>query len=179
MFEIRIICDPADKDRVSEALAAAFTTGPARQHLTRDGQRTRLYLTADHRCEAEPWLAPEEAYALAPDIVREIGWTLQTARAVAAGTYTSREFWLRKAAVLDRIALQDESEGISTAAANAARKLMDFDEEPVRCDPRAYVRQQYATWSKQQQRTQLVAAGRCPNCQWLERDCNCADHPGA
>jgi hypothetical protein len=49
VFEIRVICQPDDVDRISRALAAAFTTGPARQYRTRDGQRTRLYVTADHR----------------------------------------------------------------------------------------------------------------------------------
>ncbi|GHD89733.1 MULTISPECIES: hypothetical protein [Streptomyces] len=49
MFEIRVICEPDDGDRVCEALAAAFDTGPARQYPTRDGKRTRLYVTADHR----------------------------------------------------------------------------------------------------------------------------------
>ncbi|GAA2876131.1 hypothetical protein [Streptomyces mexicanus] len=49
MFEIRVICEPDDADRVNAALAAAFATGPARQYPTRDGRRTRLYVTADHR----------------------------------------------------------------------------------------------------------------------------------
>ncbi|MFF4442039.1 hypothetical protein [Streptomyces sp. NPDC001621] len=49
MFEIRVICDRPDADRISQALAAAFDTGPARQYPTRDGKRTRLYFTADHR----------------------------------------------------------------------------------------------------------------------------------
>lgn len=49
MFEIRVICTPDDADRVSTALAAAFDTGPARTYPTRDGKRTRLYFTADHR----------------------------------------------------------------------------------------------------------------------------------
>ena len=49
MFEIRVICPPGDADRVRAALAAAFDTGPARQYPTRDGKRTRLYFTADHR----------------------------------------------------------------------------------------------------------------------------------
>ncbi|MEU3514629.1 hypothetical protein ABZ770_04960 [Streptomyces sp. NPDC006654] len=43
MFEIRVICDRPDADRISQALAAAFDTGPARQYPT------RLYFTADHR----------------------------------------------------------------------------------------------------------------------------------
>ncbi|MFG2962287.1 hypothetical protein ACGFZS_03285 [Streptomyces sp. NPDC048288] len=49
MFEIRVICEPDDTDRISAAVAAAFDTGPARQYPTRDGRRTRLYFTADHR----------------------------------------------------------------------------------------------------------------------------------
>jgi len=47
-FEIRVICDPADVDDVTEALATAFHTGPARNYPARDGIRRRLYLTADH-----------------------------------------------------------------------------------------------------------------------------------
>jgi hypothetical protein len=54
VFEIRVICDPDDADRVSQTLAAAFDTGPARQYPTRDGKRTRLYLTADHRPATTP-----------------------------------------------------------------------------------------------------------------------------
>ncbi|MEV0641989.1 hypothetical protein AB0I77_45120 [Streptomyces sp. NPDC050619] len=49
MFEIRVICPLGDADRISQALAAAFDTGPARQYPTRDGKRQRLYVTAEHR----------------------------------------------------------------------------------------------------------------------------------
>ncbi|MGP4085785.1 hypothetical protein [Streptomyces sp. KR55] len=49
MFEIRVICEPDDAERVSQTLADAFDTGPARQYPTRDDKRTRLYFTADHR----------------------------------------------------------------------------------------------------------------------------------
>ncbi|MGW7403421.1 hypothetical protein ACWGI9_06755 [Streptomyces sp. NPDC054833] len=49
MFEIRVICEPDDADRVSRTVAVAFDTGPARQYPTRDGKRTRLYFTANHR----------------------------------------------------------------------------------------------------------------------------------
>ncbi|MFJ3775012.1 hypothetical protein ACIPX0_25285 [Streptomyces sp. NPDC090075] len=49
MFEIRVICEPADVDRVSQTLAAAFGTGPGRQYPTRDRERVRLYFTADHQ----------------------------------------------------------------------------------------------------------------------------------
>lgn len=49
MFEIRVICDPGDADRVSDALAAAFAIGPACTYPTRDRKRTRLYFSATHR----------------------------------------------------------------------------------------------------------------------------------
>ncbi|MGW5634830.1 hypothetical protein [Streptomyces sp. NPDC003832] len=49
MFEIRVICQPADADRISRLLAAVFDSGPPREYPTRDGRRTRLYFTADHR----------------------------------------------------------------------------------------------------------------------------------
>ncbi|MEU9346374.1 hypothetical protein AB0D74_34715 [Streptomyces sp. NPDC048278] len=66
MFEIRIICDPDDTDRVTTALTGTFTAGAVRTYPTRDGKRTRLYATADHRPDPEPFPAPETAYALAP-----------------------------------------------------------------------------------------------------------------
>jgi len=47
LFDLRIICDPADADRITTALAAALTTGAPRTYPTRDGMRVRLYLTAD------------------------------------------------------------------------------------------------------------------------------------
>jgi hypothetical protein len=49
VFEIRVICDRADADRISQTLADSFDTGPARQYPTRDGKRVRLYFTADHQ----------------------------------------------------------------------------------------------------------------------------------
>ncbi|MER5469815.1 hypothetical protein [Streptomyces sp. NPDC002685] len=154
MFEIRIICDPAEKDRVSEALAAAFTTGPARRHPTRDGQRTRLYLTADHRPEPEPWPTPEEAYVLAPSIISEIGWTARAAADRPFFDALNREFWLRKAALLDRIALSDDADSVTSDATDlatrAAQRLMELDDTAVASDPRQYVRQQYAHWAKNQ-----------------------------
>ncbi|MEW2138441.1 hypothetical protein AB0892_17880 [Streptomyces sp. NPDC005409] len=51
MFEIRIICTPADAARITAALGKAFTTGPVRQYPTRDGRQIRLYITADHTQE--------------------------------------------------------------------------------------------------------------------------------
>ncbi|AVH97773.1 hypothetical protein C5L38_24215 [Streptomyces sp. WAC00288] len=92
---------------------------------------------------SEPdWPTPEQAYAEAPSIIREIGWVAQAAADRPFGTEASREFWLRKAALLDRIALDD-----AKAANRAARQLMDHDDATVICDLRFYVRQQYARWS--------------------------------
>ncbi|AWI28373.1 hypothetical protein DDW44_05900 [Streptomyces tirandamycinicus] len=51
-FEIRIICHPADADRITAALAGAFTTGPIRQYPTRDRSRIRFYVTATERASA-------------------------------------------------------------------------------------------------------------------------------
>ncbi|MEV5642260.1 hypothetical protein AB0L67_19125 [Streptomyces flaveolus] len=154
MFEIRVITDPADTDRVTTALSAAFTTGPARQYPTRDGQRTRLYVTADHRSEPEQWPTPDKAYALAPSITSEIGWTAARARAHLHGQAIDREYWLRKAAVLDRIALDDEQSArartdATEVALNAALRLLEIDGhgDTPHPDPRGYVRQEYAAFS--------------------------------
>ncbi|MFE7209305.1 hypothetical protein ACFU93_04690 [Streptomyces sp. NPDC057611] len=152
MFEIRIICNPADTDRVTAALSSAFATGAVRQYATRDGERTRLYVTADHRPEPEQWPTPEEAYALAPSIISEIGWTARTAADRPSYDDLSRDFWLRKAALLDRIALSDEPHSVTSDAADlatrAAQRLMELDDTAVICDPRPYVRQEYAHWAK-------------------------------
>ncbi|MFJ9869538.1 hypothetical protein [Streptomyces sp. NPDC101165] len=51
-FEIRVICAPADADRITAALAEGFTTGPVRAYPTRDRNRVRLYLTATDRAPA-------------------------------------------------------------------------------------------------------------------------------
>ncbi|MGI5139951.1 hypothetical protein [Streptomyces sp. CA-106110] len=154
MFEIRVICDLTDADRVSAALSEAFTTGTARQHPARDGQRTRLYITADHRPEPESCPTPEEAYALAPSIISEIGWTARTATDRPFYDELHREFWLRKAALLDRIALPDEADSATGDAADlatrAAQRLMDLDVTALICEPRHYVRRQYAAWAKNQ-----------------------------
>jgi hypothetical protein len=47
MFDLRVICDPADTDRITAALAEALTISTPRTYPTRDRMRTRLYLTAD------------------------------------------------------------------------------------------------------------------------------------
>ncbi|WP_406862510.1 hypothetical protein ABZO31_19490 [Streptomyces sp. HUAS MG47] len=169
MFEIRIICDPADTDRVTAALRSVFMTGAVRKHPTRDGQRTRLYVTADHRPPSETWPTPERAYAKAPSIVSEIGWTASEAVGRPTFALLGREFWLRKAAVLDRIALDDNNASVHTdadeIALTAALRLLDIDrdgdgdyhgapywpEHPrALADPRGYVRQEYAHWITRQ-----------------------------
>ncbi|MER6692671.1 hypothetical protein [Streptomyces minutiscleroticus] len=160
MFEIRVICDPADTEPVATALSAAFATGTVRTYPTRDGERARLYVTADHRPAPEPWPAPDEAYALAPSIISEIGWTAHTLATAECFTTLDRDFYLRKAALLDRIALLDEPDddhGDATAAAEAAALfLLDRDQAQTGTTApdhaagyaRGYVRQQYARWAK-------------------------------
>ncbi|WP_330435505.1 hypothetical protein OIC43_30980 [Streptomyces sp. NBC_00825] len=97
------------------------------------------------------WPTPEVAYATAPSTIREIGWTANAAATRPIGTKIGREFWLRKAALLDRIALNDEAtaqdSGAAELATEAARRLMQLDDASVICDPRYYVRQQYAHWA--------------------------------
>ncbi|MET9807160.1 hypothetical protein [Streptomyces halstedii] len=102
----------------------------------------------------EQWPTPGTAYAASPSMVREIGWTAQAAADMPFGTRMGREFWLRKAALLDRIALSEEvarygGDAIGAAELAAAR-LMDLDDTDAICDPRRYVRQQYALWTNEQ-----------------------------
>ncbi|MEU8750754.1 hypothetical protein AB0C88_09740 [Streptomyces chartreusis] len=146
MFEIRVICDPADTDRVADALSQTFTVGCVRQYPTRDGERLRLYVTAEHHSNTGPWPTAEQAYALAPSLVSEIGWTADQAASKPFGTRSPRDFWLRKAALLDRIALQDVGDDAAETANEAAERLMSLDDAGVICEPRHYVRQQYAHW---------------------------------
>ena len=103
--------------------------------------------TANHHTELSFWPTPEQAYANAPSILDEIGWTARTLAALKCFTELDREFYLRKAALLDRIALLDEPDTpgeVTETAVAAALYLLDMDPPGVICDPRAYVRQQYA-----------------------------------
>ncbi|MFE3371673.1 hypothetical protein ACFXOK_18965 [Streptomyces sp. NPDC059173] len=104
--------------------------------------------------DTERWPTSDMAYAKAPGIVREIGWTAQAAADRSFGTTLGREFWLRKAALLDRIALaegaEDRGHDVADVAEHAAARLMDVDDTDVICDPRHYVRQQYALWADEQ-----------------------------
>ncbi|MFM9544980.1 hypothetical protein ACKI1I_45665 [Streptomyces turgidiscabies] len=168
MFEIRVICESADTDRVVAALDKTFTTGTVTVCPVNGGKGHRFYVRADHLTDPAPWPTPETAYAFAPNIAREIGWTVGTAVDRQHGHHPSREYWLRKAALLDRIALGDERDGITgdatDAATEAARRLVDLDRdtsgghgEPCRAiqpraaaEPRGYVRQEYAHWAQNQ-----------------------------
>ncbi|MFE5548971.1 hypothetical protein ACFQ71_34830 [Streptomyces sp. NPDC056534] len=121
------------------------------------GQRINTARNLLTRPAEKDWPTPEQAYAKAPSTISEIGWTAQAAADRPFGTEGTREFWLRKAALLDRIALTDgttdtdESSGDATETADrAARRLMDVDDAAVICDPRHYVRQQYALWNNHQ-----------------------------
>ncbi|MFE7927738.1 hypothetical protein ACFU6S_03220 [Streptomyces sp. NPDC057456] len=107
----------------------------------------------------EAWPTPEDAYALAPNILREIGWTARTARLVVDQPFDgddAREYFLRKASLLDRIALESERNGIhhgdaTELAEAAALYLIDTDHArtaATEADPRGYVRREYARWNQ-------------------------------
>ncbi|NEA89071.1 hypothetical protein G3I38_24930 [Streptomyces sp. SID7958] len=48
MFDIRIICDPADEPEITQALTAAFDCDPIERRPAHDGYRVRLYTKAFH-----------------------------------------------------------------------------------------------------------------------------------
>jgi len=112
--------------------------------------------------------SPEAAYANAPRIARELSWVVGAAADNEFGVPMGREFWLRKAALLDRIALsesetyapEDAAATVETAE-EAAGRLADFDHthyttrgpiKPLLNPPgrsyRPYVRQEYLAWLK-------------------------------
>ncbi|WP_051798887.1 hypothetical protein [Streptomyces sp. NRRL S-337] len=94
---------------------------------------------------------PEQAYANAPHLAAET--TLLHAASMAPEAELDREWYLRHAALLDRVALRlaafDSEPGAATAVEEAdatAVYLLDMDQAPRDYDPRPYVRQQYALW---------------------------------
>ncbi|WP_051831416.1 hypothetical protein [Streptomyces violens] len=115
-----------------------------------------------------------DAYTDAPHLLAEMTWVTDQVATHASGTRLSREFWLRKAALLDRLAIREaEEEGIpeamaeaDTLAARAAHRLAQYDRErgggpfatsngPIPPDSplwdpsyRPYVRQEYAAWRR-------------------------------
>ncbi|QNA74180.1 hypothetical protein C8250_021735 [Streptomyces sp. So13.3] len=111
---------------------------------------------------------PAVAYANAPSITSEISAVLamvskrsaERRTGLSAAPVDDREFWLRKAALLDRIALEDHRADTITAAVEATAPLVALDREhpglvvgphhpdSIEWDPshRPYVRQEYAAW---------------------------------
>jgi hypothetical protein len=91
------------------------------------------------------WPHAIEAYASAPDPGSELEW-LRTAED------RGREWWLRRAALTDRMAhgLIPGYTASTSDAFSLASRLMAIDGAVVGCNPRAYVRQQYALWAKSQ-----------------------------
>jgi hypothetical protein len=148
VFEIRIICEPADTDHVVAALDGAFNAGTVTVYPGEDGERNRLYLRADHKRTPEPevteeWPNAPQAYAAAPEHGSELEWLNTTED-------RGREWWLRRAALTDRMAhgLIPGYTASTRDAFNLASRLMSIDRAFVGCNPRAYVRQQYALWAK-------------------------------
>ncbi|MGK5638022.1 hypothetical protein ACSNOK_06845 [Streptomyces sp. URMC 126] len=104
---------------------------------------------------------PATAYADAPSIITETGWVARQ-----RGSQPDREFWLRKAAVFDRIALKEAASYAPEvaapaieAAADAALQLVRYDatheglsprgfELVTADDHREYVRRAYLAWSR-------------------------------
>lgn len=106
---------------------------------------------------------PTAAYADAPSLLAEIRWVAVQSRSVRDAM--NREFWLRKAAVFDRIAIKEAATSASesasrtsaTTAARAARQLVEYDAVHIGLslrgtdlatdeDCRAYARQEYSAW---------------------------------
>ncbi|MFH8776206.1 MULTISPECIES: hypothetical protein [unclassified Streptomyces] len=116
---------------------------------------------------------PHEAYANAPDLRREMHHVLalgaerdgRRARPVNGppvdGTAAERAWLLRRAALMDRMALNDPGPGPIAAAAETAEQLVLHDRrhpdlvagphhpEAIMLAPsrRLYVRQEYAAWT--------------------------------
>lgn len=99
-------------------------------------------------------VTPEVAYVDAPSIVQEIGWVARTARAMIrqapgkAGDRARGLYFLRKAALLDRIALEPhpQADAAELAELNARRaQKFVFPEVPAYGpEARVWVRYQYA-----------------------------------
>ncbi|MFD8730510.1 hypothetical protein [Streptomyces sp. NPDC059611] len=170
MFEIRIICETPDRESVVNGLRSQFNIGRVRSSLSLTSGGERLYITADLPA-AKPWPTSEQAYADAPGV----GYELEVTREILMDTPLSpnlnREYWLRRAAALDRMALglAPGHEATPGALIEAAINLMDLDSaaglgpsgyadgpyhpdhpESIR-DPRGYVRQEFAIWHKNNQ----------------------------
>ncbi|WP_171166816.1 hypothetical protein [Streptomyces sp. I05A-00742] len=109
---------------------------------------------------------PSTAYATAPSIITEITWMARYKATRPTGREPGREFWLRKAALLDRIAIKEAASYAPEvaapaidAAAGAALQLVRYDathdglslrgsELITADDHREYVRRAYLAWSR-------------------------------
>ncbi|MBZ4321467.1 hypothetical protein [Streptomyces huiliensis] len=108
-----------------------------------------------------PTSDPATAYVNAPSIIAEIGWVARQ-----RASEPDREFWLRKAAVFDRIAIKEAANYAPEVAASAieaagaaALQLVRYDamheglsprglELVTADDHREYVRHAYLAWSR-------------------------------
>jgi hypothetical protein len=93
----------------------------------------------------------EEAYSKAPSIEEEIASLAELSERHSHDLALPREFWLRKAALVDRIALTEASvhgpelaKSAIRAAEAAAVQLIAYD---AKHGNREYVRQEYRLWS--------------------------------
>ncbi|MET9416116.1 hypothetical protein ABZY03_18410 [Streptomyces klenkii] len=178
MFDIRIICDSCDVDVITRRLSSAFDISDvSRPYPARGGDRVRLYLRADHsQCvtidrasaaAAQGWPDAETAYKGAPPVLKEMNnvleLSLQLGRPGGRTPAAEREQRLRKAALLDRIALDEadafapdvaaDAVGAAEAAALALARTdhaqghgeLPKDHVAV-ASYRGYVRQEYARW---------------------------------
>ncbi|MFJ9415111.1 hypothetical protein ACIRPT_13205 [Streptomyces sp. NPDC101227] len=88
------------------------------------------------------WPNAIQAYASAPEHGSELVWLSNTED-------RGREWLLRRAALWDRMAhgLIPGYTATTSDAFRLACRLMALDGAVVGCNPRAYVRQQYARWA--------------------------------
>lgn len=113
---------------------------------------------------ASDFPTPDTAYEDAPRLMREITWVARTVADKEFGVPMGREFWLRKAALLDRLALTEGYDPqadttASQAAEEAAHRLAQFDRDhhttggcqfpeelAAASSFRPYTRQEYGAW---------------------------------
>lgn len=170
MFEIRVICENADRESVVNGLRSQFNIGRVRNSCSLTSGGERLYITADLPA-ANPWPTPEQAYAGAPAVSYELDWARVTVMDTPLHPDLNREYWLRRAAALDRMALgfAPGYDATPEAATEAALQVLDLDstaglgpsgyaDGPYHPDhpestrnPRGYVRQEFAIWHKNNQ----------------------------
>lgn len=170
MFEIRIICETLDRESVVNGLRSQFNIGHVRSSCSLTSGGERLYITANLPAP-NPWPTPEQAYADAPGVDYELEVTREILTDTPLSPNINREYWLRHAAALDRMALglAPGHDATPEAARDAAINLMDLDStaglgpsgyangtyhpdhpESTR-NPRGYIRQEFAIWHKNNQ----------------------------